>query len=197
MTREKTMGADTNSLDNPGSNEAAYASRTIALVGLMGAGKSTVGRRLADALGRKFYDSDVEIEKAAGLSISDIFSLHGEAEFRRGERKVLARLLEEAPHVLATGGGAYLDPETRALLREKAVTVWLNADLETIWKRVSRRDTRPLLRAPDPKGVLTRLFEEREPIYSLADLSVASMDGPHQETVRAILKALEGWQADG
>ncbi len=196
MTREKTMGADTDSLDNPGRNEAPYARRTIALVGLMGAGKSTVGRRLADVLGRKFYDSDVEIERAAGLSISDIFSIHGETEFRRGERKVLARLLDEAPHVLATGGGAYLDPETRSLLREKAVTVWLNADLETIWKRVSRRDTRPLLRAPDPKGVLTRLFEEREPIYSQADLSVTSMDGPHQDTVQAILKALEGWQAD-
>lgn len=196
MTREKTMGADTDSLDKPGRNEASYARRTIALVGLMGAGKSTVGRRLADVLGRKFYDSDVEIERAAGLSISDIFSIHGEAEFRRGERKVLARLLDEAPHVLATGGGAYLDPETRSLLREKAVTVWLNADLETIWKRVSRRDTRPLLRAPDPKGVLARLFEEREPIYSQADLSVTSMDGPHQDTVQAILKALEGWQAD-
>lgn len=196
MTREKAMSADTDSLDNPGRNEAPYARRTIALVGLMGAGKSTVGRRLADVLGRKFYDSDVEIEKAAGLSISDIFSIHGEAEFRRGEHKVLARLLDEAPHVLATGGGAYLDPETRKLLREKAVTVWLNADLETIWKRVSRRDTRPLLRAPDPKAVLTRLFEEREPIYSLADLSVASQDGPHQDTVRTILKALEGWQAD-
>ncbi|MCI4643688.1 MAG: shikimate kinase [Hyphomonadaceae bacterium] len=191
------MSADTDSLDKTGSNEAPYARRTIALVGLMGAGKSTVGRRLADVMGRKFYDSDVEIEKAAGLSISDIFALHGEAEFRRGERKVLARLLDETPHVLATGGGAYLDPETRTLLREKAVTIWLNADLETIWKRVSRRDTRPLLRAPDPKGVLTRLFQEREPIYSQADLSVTSMDGPHQDTVRAILTALEGWQADG
>ena len=178
MTREKTMGADTDSLDKPGRNEASYARRTIALVGLMGAGKSTVGRRLADVLGRKFYDSDVEIERAAGLSISDIFSIHGEAEFRRGERKVLARLLDEAPHVLATGGGAYLDPETRSLLREKAVTVWLNADLETIWKRVSRRDTRPLLRAPDPKGVLARLFEEREPIYKAALIEKSSLSRP-------------------
>jgi shikimate kinase len=191
------MGADANSLDNPGRNKAAYAHRTIALVGLMGAGKSTVGRRLADKLGREFYDSDVEIEKAAGLSIADIFSIHGEAEFRRGERKVLARLLEGEPHVLATGGGAYLDPQTRALLREKAITVWLNADLETIWKRVSKRNTRPLLRAPDPKGVLTKLFEEREPIYSQADLSVTSVDGPHSQTVKAIVEALEGWQEDG
>ncbi|MEM9738915.1 MAG: shikimate kinase [Pseudomonadota bacterium] len=191
------MGADTNSLDNPGSNEAPYATRTIALVGLMGAGKSTVGRRLADRLGRKFCDSDLEIEKAAGLSIADIFSIHGEAEFRRGERKVLSRLLDEAPHVLATGGGAYLDPDTRSMLRDRAVTVWLNADLETTWKRVSKRNTRPLLRTPDPKGVLTRLFEEREPIYSQADLSVTSVDGPHNETVVAIIKALEGWTGHG
>ena len=197
MTHEKAMGSDIHSLNKEGSNEAPYASRTIALVGLMGAGKSTVGRRLAEALKRDFYDSDVEIEKAAGLSIADIFSLHGEQEFRRGERKVLARLLDGAPHVLATGGGAYLDPDTRALLREKAVTVWLNADLETLWKRVSRRDTRPLLKSPDPKGVLTKLFTEREPIYSQADLSVASIDGPHSATVKAILAALEGWQADG
>jgi len=191
------MSADTDSLDNPGSNEAPYAKRTIALVGLMGAGKSTVGRRLAAKLDREFYDSDIEIEKAAGLSIADIFSIHGEAEFRRGERKVLARLLDGEPHVLATGGGAYLDPETRAVLREKAITVWLNADLETIWKRVSRRDTRPLLRAPDPKGVLTKLFQEREPIYSQADLSVTSVDGPHSETVKAIITALEGWTGNG
>lgn len=187
------MGADTRSLHKAGRNEAAWADRTIALVGLMGAGKSTVGRRLADALGRQFHDSDVEIEKAAGLSIADIFSIHGEAEFRRGERKVLARLLDGPPHVLATGGGAYLDPETRALLRERAVTVWLNADLETLWKRVSRRETRPLLKTPDPKGVLRRLFVEREPVYSQADLSVKSIDGPHSATVRAILDALETW----
>lgn len=197
MTHEKAMGTETHSLDEQGSNEAPYVTRTIALVGLMGAGKSTVGRRLAEALGRDFYDSDVEIEKAAGLSIADIFSIHGEQEFRRGERKVLARLLDGPPHILATGGGAYLDPETRALLREKAVTVWLNADLETLWKRVSRRDTRPLLKAPDPKGVLTKLFTEREPIYSQADLSVTSIDGPHSATVKEILTALEAWQVDG
>lgn len=193
MTHKKAMGAHLNSLDKPGRNEAPYASRTIALVGLMGAGKSTVGKRLADVLGRDFYDSDHEIEKAAGLSISDIFSIHGEAEFRRGERKVLERLLGEAPHVLATGGGAYLDPDTRALLRERAVTVWLNADLETLWKRVQKRNTRPLLKDADPKGVLRRLFEEREPIYAQADLSVTSLDGPHQTTVDAILAALDTW----
>lgn len=187
------MAADTHSLDKSGKNEAAYATRTIALVGLMGAGKSTVGRRLADAMGRRFFDSDTEIEKAAGLSISDIFALHGEADFRRGEKAVLERLLSDGPHVLATGGGAYLDPDTRALLRGSAVTVWLNADLETLWKRVSKRNHRPLLRQPDAKGILSRLFTEREPIYSQADLIVPSVDGPHTKTVTAILDALKGW----
>jgi shikimate kinase len=167
--------------------------RTIALVGLMGAGKSTVGKRLAEALGRRFHDSDEEIEKAAGMSVADIFALHGELEFRRGEKRVLARLLQEPPHVLATGGGAYMDPETRALLRERAVTVWLNADLKTLWKRVSRRGHRPLLQAADPRGVLARLLEERRPVYSEADLTVDSVDGPHEDTVRTILQALRGW----
>ena len=120
----------------PSSPSLPYEGRTIALVGPMGAGKSTVGRRLAEKLGREFYDSDTEIEKAAGLSISEIFSRHGEADFRRGEKQVLRRLLELPPHVLATGGGAYIDAETRALMKEKAVTVWLSADLETLWRRV-------------------------------------------------------------
>ncbi len=189
------MGAKIQSLGHPGENTAAYASRTIALVGLMGAGKSTVGRRLAERLNRKFYDSDDEIEKAAGLSVADIFALHGEAEFRRGERRVLERLLAEAPHVLATGGGAYLDPDTRASLRRNAVTVWLNADLETLWRRVSKRSHRPLLKAPDPRGVLAKLLDERAPIYSEADLVVHSADGPHGVTVDAIVEALDGWEA--
>src|SRR3990167_4452628 len=140
----------------------AYAGRTIALVGLMGAGKSTVGRRLAEKLGRDFYDSDTEIEKAAGLSISDIFALHGEADFRRGEKQVLKRMLDLAPHVLATGGGAFLDPDTRALMKEKAVTVWLNADLETLWRRVQKRDNRPLLKRADAQTHLSNLVNERE-----------------------------------
>lgn len=161
----------------------------------MGAGKSTVGRRLADALGRPFFDSDDEIEKAAGLSVADIFSLHGEAEFRRGEHRVLERLLNGPPHVLATGGGAYLNPQTRDLMRDKAVTVWLNADLETLWKRVSKRNHRPLLQRPDAKGVLTNLLEERSPIYGEADLTVHSIDGPHSQTVTTILDALKTWKA--
>ncbi|MFN3912625.1 shikimate kinase [Hyphomonas sp.] len=170
-----------------------FAGRTIALVGLMGAGKSTVGRRLAEKLGRTFYDSDAEIEKAAGLSISDIFALHGEADFRRGEKQVLRRLLELPPHVLATGGGAFIDAETRALMKEKAVSVWLNADLETLWRRVQKRDNRPLLKRADAKAHLSNLVTERAPFYSQADLHVQSKDGPHNNTVTAILKALQTW----
>ncbi|MCH2456804.1 shikimate kinase [Henriciella marina] len=187
MTTKSSYTAD------PARIGQAISKRTVALVGLMGAGKSTVGRRLADALGRQFYDSDNEIEKAASLSISDIFALHGEEEFRRGEHRVLERLLNEAPHVLATGGGAYLNPETRDLLREKAITIWLNADLETLWRRVSRRSHRPLLKADNPKGVLSRLLDERTPIYEKADLVVTSEEGPHRATVNAILKALDEW----
>ncbi len=187
------MAEDRTSTLKTDRNEAPWAGRTVALVGLMGAGKSTVGRRLAERLGRSFHDSDNEIEKAAGLSVADIFSLHGEEEFRRGEHQVLKRLLDEKPHILATGGGAYLNAETRQLMRDKAVTVWLNADLETLWKRVSRRNHRPLLRRPDAKEVLSNLFDERRPIYELADLTVHSVDGPHSKTVTAIIKALESW----
>ena len=160
----------------------------------MGAGKSTVGRRLADVLGRPFFDSDDEIEKAAGLSVADIFALHGESEFRRGEKRVLERLLKGPPHILATGGGAYLNAETRTLMRDKAITIWLNADLETLWKRVSRRNHRPLLQRPDAKGVLTDLLEKRSPIYSEADLIVRSVDGPHSQTVKTITEALKTWK---
>ena len=177
----------------PSSPSLPYEGRTIALVGPMGAGKSTVGRRLAEKLGREFYDSDTEIEKAAGLSISEIFSRHGEADFRRGEKQVLRRLLELPPHVLATGGGAYIDAETRALMKEKADTVWLNADLETLWRRVQKRDNRPLLKRADAKAHLSHLVTEREAYYSQADLHVHSKDGPHTNTVASILKALQTW----
>ncbi len=145
------MAEDRSSTLKTDRNEATWTTRTVALVGLMGAGKSTVGRRLANKLGRPFVDSDDEIEKAAGLSVSDIFALHGEEEFRRVERKVLQRLLDGPPQVLATGGGAYLNDVTRDLMRKHAITIWLNADLETLWKRVSRRNHRPLLRRPDAK----------------------------------------------
>lgn len=187
------MAEDRSSTLKTDRNEATWATRTVALVGLMGAGKSTVGRRLASKLGRPFVDSDDEIEKAAGLSVSDIFALHGEEEFRRVERKVLQRLLDGPPQVLATGGGAYLNEVTRDLMRKHAITIWLNADLETLWKRVSRRNHRPLLRRPDAKEVLSNLFDERRPIYELADLTVPSVDGPHSKTVTSIIKALETW----
>ncbi|MEM7493332.1 MAG: shikimate kinase [Pseudomonadota bacterium] len=188
------MPDDPSSISNSDHTKAHWQTRTIALVGLMGAGKSTVGRRLADVLGRPFFDSDDEIEKAAGLSVADIFALHGESEFRRGEQRVLERLLNGPPHILATGGGAYLNAETRKLMRDKAITIWLNADLETLWKRVSRRNHRPLLQRPDAKGVLTDLLEKRSPIYSEADLVVRSVDGPHSQTVKTITEALKSWK---
>jgi shikimate kinase len=171
--------------------------RTIALVGLMGAGKTTIGRRLAHALGVPFRDADEEIERAAGLSIQEIFDRHGECEFRRGERRVIARLLEEAPHVLATGGGAFMEPETRALMRAKAVTVWLRADLETLLRRVSRRDHRPLLKREDPAIVMQRLMAQRYPIYAEADIVVDTGAGPHGGAVRAVIEALKAWRAQG
>ena len=169
--------------------------RTIALVGLMGAGKSSVGKRLAQHLGLPFHDSDDEIETAAGLCISDIFSLYGEAEFRRVERKVLERLVTGPRIVLATGGGAYLDSDTRTLLRNHAVTIWLRADLETLWRRVCRKDTRPLLRTENPKQKLASLLEARAPVYAEADLVVDSHDGPHSQSVNDVVTALETWTA--
>jgi shikimate kinase len=165
--------------------------RTIALVGLMGAGKSTIGRQLADAIHAPFVDSDEEIEKAAGLSISEIFDRHGEPEFRRGERRVLERLLAGPPIVLATGGGAFMQPETRALMKEHATIVWLKADMDILWRRVSRRDTRPLLRQPNPRQVLEKLNEVRSPIYAEAEIVVESGDGPASITVGKILEALD------
>ena len=133
-------------------------------------------------------------KKLRRLNIADIFELHGEKEFRHGEQRVLERLLKEPPHVLATGGGAYLNPETRDLLRGKAITVWLSADIETLWERVSRRGHRPLLKTADPRGVLSRLLRERAPIYSEADITIESLDGPHSLTVNAIIKALKDWK---
>jgi shikimate kinase len=164
--------------------------RTIALVGLMGVGKSTVGRKLAESLSARFVDSDEEIEKAAGLSVQEIFDKLGEPEFRRGERRVIERLLNGPAIVLATGGGAYIDPETRVLLKEKATTVWLRADLETIWKRVSRRDTRPLLKRDNPRQVLADLHATRAPVYAEADIVVDSGEGPAADTVRLIREKL-------
>lgn len=164
--------------------------RSIALVGLMGVGKSTVGRRLAGRLKLPFADGDVEIEAAAGMSVSDIFSSLGEAEFRAGEARVMRRLLEGPRVVLATGGGAMLNPETRALMKARAVTVWMRADLETVAERVGRRDTRPLLRGRDALETLRTLAEARYPIYGEADLTVDVAGGAHAQAVEAIVKAL-------
>lgn len=171
--------------------DPALSQRTIALVGLMGVGKSSVGRRLAAVLGMPFCDVDDEIEKAAGCSIPDIFAKHGEAEFREGERRVIARLLEGPAHVMATGGGAFVQPTTRALLKEKAITVWLQADIEVLVKRTARRDNRPLLRGKDARAVLTELAEAREPAYAQADIHISSGEAPHQAAVDAIIAGLK------
>jgi len=169
----------------------ALRARTIALVGLPGVGKSSVGRRLAAALDLPFRDADEEVEKAAGRSISEIFAERGEDEFREGERRVIARLLDEAPHVLATGGGAFMHAETRRLIGEKAVSVWLKADVDLLARRVARKSNRPLLRGGDPREKLEALARVREPQFALADITVEPLDSPHQATVSAILQALE------
>jgi shikimate kinase len=164
--------------------------KTIALVGLMGVGKSSIGRRLASALGMPFRDADAEVEAAAGRSIADIFEQYGEASFRDGERRVIARLLDEPPHVLATGGGAFVIPETRALIKQKAVSVWLKADLELLARRVGRKDTRPLLTGRDPMEVLKAQAEARYPAYGEADIIVETGETAHHVAVDAIIKAL-------
>ena len=168
----------------------ATLNRTVALVGMMGAGKSALGRRLAQRLDVPFKDADAEIELAAGCSISEIFSRYGEASFRDGERRVIARLLDEPPHVLATGGGAFIDPDTRARMKDKATSVWLKAPLELLLARTQRRDTRPLLKDGNPREILERLLAEREPVYAQADLTIDSGEGPHQAAVEKILGAL-------
>jgi shikimate kinase len=168
----------------------APPSRTIALVGLMGVGKTSIGRRLAQRLGLPFVDADAEIEAAADCTIEEIFERHGEAAFRDGERRVIARLLGEPPHVLATGGGAFMDQATRALMSERAVTVWLRADLELMLARVARRNNRPLLKAGEPRAVLEQLIAARYPVYAEADITVDSIDGPPEATVERVLAAL-------
>lgn len=175
------------------STRTRRAPRPIALVGLMGVGKTTIGRRLATRLGRRFVDADEAVAEAAGRSVPDIFADFGEAAFRDGERKVIARLIEEAqPLVLALGGGAFVDPETRALLKEKALTVWLKADLDTLMDRVGRKPgQRPLLDDPDPRAVMARLMAAREPAYAQADIAVESERGSHDLTVEKVLDALE------
>jgi shikimate kinase len=168
--------------------------RPIVLVGLMGAGKTSIGRRLAEKLDVPFVDADHEIEAAAGKSIPDIFAEHGEAHFRDGERRVIARLLESGNQVLATGGGAFINPETRMRIKENGVSVWLKADLELLMKRVSKRGGRPLLANADPEGVMRKLIEERYPIYAEADITVESADVQHGVMVSEVIVALAQWK---
>jgi shikimate kinase len=164
--------------------------KTVVLVGLMGAGKSCVGRRLASVLGLPFCDADKEIEEAAGCSIPDLFDRYGESAFRDGERRVIHRLLDGPKHVLATGGGAFMDPRTRAEIREKGISVWLRADLDLLVRRTQRRGTRPLLNVPDPAARLAELIEQRYPFYAEADVTVDSDDSPPEVTVERVIAAL-------
>ena len=168
--------------------------RSIVLIGMMGVGKSSIGRRLGARLGIPFIDADAEIEKAAGMSIADIFARHGEAAFRSGEARVIARLLNGGPQVLATGGGAVMNPETRALIQKKGVSIWLSAEFELLLRRISKRKAeRPMLQTADPAATLRELLAKREPIYTQADLTVESRDVPHDAVVVEILERLAGF----
>jgi shikimate kinase len=176
---------------------AALGARSIVLVGMMGAGKSTIGRRLSARLRLPFLDADTEIEAAAGMSIPDIFEAHGEPHFRDGEARVIARLLDSGPAVLATGGGAFMREETRNRIGDKAVSIWLKADADIIMKRVKRRADRPLLQTADPAATVGRLIEEREPVYRHADLTIWSRDVPHEKIVDECLEGLHALLCSG
>jgi shikimate kinase len=170
---------------------AGRIDRTIVMVGLMGAGKTSIGRRLAQRLGLPFVDADHEIESAAGCTIEEIFERYGEAAFRDGERKIIQRLLEQPPHVLATGGGAFIDPETRASIKAAGISVWLKADLDVLTRRVSRRTNRPLLKRGEPREILAMLMEQRYPVYAEADICIDSLDAPAEMTVERVMEAID------
>jgi shikimate kinase len=174
----------------PSALRARLGARSIVLVGMPGSGKSSIGRRLAQYLGLEFVDADQEIEAAAGMSIGDIFAQHGEPYFRAGEARVIARLLDKGPQVIATGGGAFVNPDTRALIRARALSVWLKAEVDLLLRRVKRKNDRPLLRVDDPGAVLKRMLAEREAVYAEADITVTSLDVPHEAVVEALMKAL-------
>lgn len=169
--------------------------RSIVLVGLMGAGKSTVGRRLAGRLGLPFRDADHEIEQAAGLTIPEIFERHGEPYFREGERKVIQRLLQHGPGVLATGGGAYMSAETREAVTAGGIAIWLRAELEILMRRVRKRQNRPLLKTADPEATMRQLIAHRHPIYALAEITIESREAPHDRVVGEAIEALAAWLA--
>jgi shikimate kinase len=165
--------------------------RSIVLIGMMGVGKSSIGRRLGVRLGVPFVDADAEIEKAAGMNIADIFARHGETYFRSGEARVIARLLEGSPQVLATGGGAVMNADTRAAIKAKGVSIWLNAEFDLLMRRINKRkNERPLLQTADPAATLRQLLEERAPVYAQADLTVQSREVPHDAIVSEIMRAL-------
>ena len=168
----------------------ALGARSVVLVGMMGAGKSSIGRRLASRLGIPFVDADAEIETAAGMSIPDIFTTRGEAVFRAGEARVIARLLESGPQVLATGGGAFMNADTRATIGAKGVSIWLNADFDVLMRRIRRRHDRPLLHTEDPAATLQQLIDARYPVYGLADFTVQSREVPHEKIVDEIIAVL-------
>lgn len=172
---------------------AARTDRPVVLVGLMGAGKSTVGKKLANLLRTDFVDADEAIEDAAAMTVSEIFERFGEAHFRDGERRVISRLMDEGHGVIATGGGAFVNDETRALVLEKGIAVWIDCDIATLVERTSRRSNRPLLRSGDPAEILTRLHRERSPFYSQAPIRIVGENGPHGETALQIVKALDSW----
>ncbi len=174
---------------------AARLDRSVVLVGMMGVGKTTVGRKLAGMLGLPFVDADEEIERAAHMAIAEIFAQYGEAHFRDGERRVIARLVGQgsARKVLATGGGAFVDPDTRKLILNHAATVWIDSDLDTLVERVSRKDNRPLLRNGNPREILARLHAERAPLYAEAPIHVISAHQPHLATAHTILRAIDAW----
>ncbi len=179
---------------SPNSMEALVSrlgDRSIVLVGLMGCGKSSVGRRLAARLGLAFVDADEEIERVAAKSIVEIFADHGEAYFRDGERRVIARLLGSGPQVLATGGGAFLNPDTRAKIRERGVSIWLRAELPVLMRRVAKRETRPLLKTADPEATMRDLIARRYPVYAEADITLESRDVPHDVIVNEAIAALK------
>jgi shikimate kinase len=176
---------------------AKLAGRSLVLVGMMGAGKSAIGRRLAVRIGLSFVDVDTEIETRAGMTISDYFDKYGEAAFRAGEVRVISRLLDQGPQVLATGGGAFMNPDTRAAIRAKAVSIWLKADFDVLFRRIKRRTDRPLLKAADPAQVLKRLLDEREPIYAEADETILSRDVAHDLIVDEIIAVLAARFAAG
>jgi len=168
--------------------------RSIVLVGMMGVGKSSIGRRLGVRLAVPFVDADAEIEKAAGMSIADIFARHGEADFRSGEARVIARLLEGGPQVLATGGGAVMNPDTRAAIKAKGVSIWLSAEFDVLMRRINKRkEDRPMLMTGDPAATLRQLLAEREPVYAQADITVQSREVPHDAIVVEIMRALAGF----